>query len=99
MTNSKERVTVSLSPSLRADIKYYADRNDISFSMAIEELCENAIANEADASFAPRVTELVQREGEYLLNRIDDRFLVYLDALEERIYKRFLSILENENRK
>ena len=63
----------------------YALKHRLTFSAAVTELCMIGLAMDADEPIAPRVREIVESEGEYLLHRIDDRMGYMLDAIHEDV--------------
>ena len=89
------RKSISLDARTSKLISEYAADKNLSFSGAVVELCSAALAQGADGPIAPRVTEIVVSEGEYLLHRIDDRIGFMLDCIREDMRKEIAELADD----
>lgn len=75
----------------------YALKHRLTFSAAVTELCMIGLSMDADEPIAPRVREIVESEGEYLLHRIDDRMGYMLDAIHEDVKRIIDEVNEDDD--
>lgn len=89
--------TVRLPESLIEEIQKIAERNDLSFTGAVIELCERSLYADFDAHYAPQIATCIQDENYKTQRRIEmllelysertiDRMMIYQKSLMEQLF-------------
>ena len=92
-----ERKTVRFPKSLIEEIEKLADRNDLTFSSMVIELCERSLYADFDAHYAPQIATCIQDENYKTQRRIEmllelysertiDRMMIYQKSLMEQVF-------------